>query len=476
MKNGHPFDSGKAIGLLNDKYMPKFINELTMRTLSERLFEGIDFLLPRNFKDQVSIRFYYRARIIATINFICVFFTFIVFLLSITLVHRSNLPKMGIGLAALYLIFNMVFFRSLKSNFEKKFLYSAIFQIFLLAFVSYFVAFSKVGLGIFGSIWLVPLILMIAFYFDKKISVMVYSVFTLLFLIFIGIEYDQLFLPIQLLPNFNRIYVSAIVVNFFGIFAIAWIFSLLMEQLQSELSDQRELLIASAKFNSLGQMASTLAHDINNPLFLLQNRLHLIRTLLSRDQLDLNRCDEIIKGAEKTIEKLSSIAQGISTYAREGRVDEMIIMSASDLVKNNLDIAFDRIEKNGIALKSSFGTDVDIICHPSFLSQVILNLVNNSIDALEESHFKEITVRVEKEDKNVHISICDSGPGIPPEYSEQIFKPFFTTKKFNKGTGLGLSISQGLVALHQGSLIYKRLSNQTYFIATIPHADSQMSD
>ncbi len=449
---------------------------ITSNFFPKRLSEGLDFLLPRDFKDNVSLNFYYRARIFVAINLICACFTLIAFILSITFVHRSNIPKVGIGLGTFYLFINLAYIKRLKSNFEKTFLYSAILQIVLLSSISYIVATSKLGLGIFSNAWLLPVILMITFYFNKKVSLIVYFVFITTFIIFVGVEYKNLFLPILHVPNFDKIYVAGVVINFVGVFAIAWIFSLLMEQLQAEISNHRELLIAGAKFNSLGQMASTLAHDINNPLFSLQARLHLIRSLLSRDQLDINRCDEIIEEAEQIIVKLSSIAKGISAYAREGRVDEMIVVSASELIKNNLAIASDRIEKNGIALKSFYECNDQIICHPSFLSQVILNLINNSIDALEGSNFKEISVLVKKEEDNVCISVIDSGPGIPSEYADQIFKPFFTTKTLNKGTGLGLSISEGLVVLHQGSLTYERLNNLTHFKVTIPHADSQMSD
>lgn len=345
----------------------------------------------------------------------------------------------------------------------------------LLTFVIYAVGFSYTGLGFFGMIWFTPLLLMLTYFFNPKVSLAYFVFFITTFLYAILTQHQNFFLPIARLPNFSKIFMSILVVNFSLMFTISWFYSILMEQLQLELSNQRELLIASAKFNSLGKMTSTMAHDINNPLFILQGKLHLIHNLINKESIDRDQCNQIISASEKTIEKLSSIVKGISNFARDGRVDEMVVMSATDLVKSNLDFISDYVDNRGISLKFEAGNDVDIICHPSYLSQVVLNLIQNSIDALEGSTKKEIFVKIEKKNADVNISFIDSGPGIPEAYLEKIYKPFFTTKQYQKGTGLGLSISQGLVELHHGKLKYSRIQDTTCFLVQLPHADSIMS-
>lgn len=446
-----------------------------MKKFIDTIIEWFDILLPLNFKEQVSIRFYYRARIMAVINMVTAFLITIVFLLSLKFIKRSITPIIGIGSISLYLTLTVVYFKNVKTNFEKKFFYATFFQIILLTLVIYGIGFSYTGLGFFGMIWFSPLLLMLTYYFDPKVSFASFAFFITTFIYVIFSQHQNFFLPIVRLPNFSKIFMSILVINFSLIFIISWFYSILMEQLQLELSSQRELLIASAKFNSLGKMTSTMAHEVNNPLFLLQSRLHLIHSLVNKENVNKDECNKIISASEQTIEKLSTIVKGISNYARDGHVDEMIVMSANDLVKSNLDVIADHISKSGIDLKIETSNDVDIICHPSYLSQVILNLVQNSIDALEESTRKEITVKIEKQNTDVNISVIDSGPGIPEIYIEKIYKPFFTTKKYQKGTGLGLSISQGLVELHHGKLKYSRIQDTTCFLVQLPHADSLMN-
>jgi signal transduction histidine kinase len=85
------------------------------------------------------------------------------------------------------------------------------------------------------------------------------------------------------------------------------------------------------------------------------------------------------------------------------------------------------------------------------ISQVIINLINNSVDAMENKG-GEITVTIGKDDTAVFFIIEDNGPGIPEKYRKQIFDPFFTTKQIGKGTGLGLSVSYGIVKMHSGTI------------------------
>jgi len=158
-------------------------------------------------------------------------------------------------------------------------------------------------------------------------------------------EYPNILFPVYHNPNFNLIFVSFILGILTITYAQAILFVHLSEELQIEIVKQRDLLIESAKFQTLGKMASNLAHDINNPLFTIQGKLHQIRNLLSRDQLDLEKCDQIVDSAEQSILKLSQIVKGVSTFARQGRGDQMVSVKVSELIEGNLALAIDRIKK-----------------------------------------------------------------------------------------------------------------------------------
>ncbi len=110
------------------------------------------------------------------------------------------------------------------------------------------------------------------------------------------------------------------------------------------------------------------------------------------------------------------------------------------------------------------------MARPTQISQVLLNLLNNSFDAIEERAEKWIRVRFEinSNKKILIIKVTDSGDGIPNEIVHKMMNPFFTTKDIGKGTGLGLSISKGIIEEHGGHLIYNAQSKNTEFVVELP--------
>jgi signal transduction histidine kinase len=146
----------------------------------------------------------------------------------------------------------------------------------------------------------------------------------------------------------------------------------------------------------------------------------------------------------------------------------MVSIGVAELIESNLALALDRIKNLGIALDIQIDPNAHVICYPSFVSQVLLNLLNNAIDALENSEFKRIEVKAFVEKNWIHILVSDSGSGVSKDIESKIFDPFFTTKSFGKGTGLGLSISKGLIEVHEGELLYLRGDKLTSFVVKLP--------
>lgn len=315
--------------------------------------------------------------------------------------------------------------------------------------------------------WMIPVLLMVAFYFKPRFGIGVFVVMLTSLIFIMSHFYDDFYRPMGI-ANFREIYIVYFLFILVFCFAQAYLFVQLNIHLQQEISKQKDILMESAKFQSLGQMASNLAHDINNPLFTIQGKLHQIRNLFSKDQLDLEKCDQIIDNVENTILRLSQIVKGISTFARQGRGDQMVSISAEDLLEGILLIATDRINQNKITLNLKIPKGARFICYPSFISQIILNLLNNAVDALEYSTEKRIEVEVVQNNEWMELYVRDSGSGVPPGLEDKIFEPFFTTKKIGKGTGLGLSISTGLIETHEGQLRFSRTNNMTSFVIRLP--------
>jgi signal transduction histidine kinase len=428
---------------------------------------GMDRFLPNQFTETAEAQLLYRGRVIVATSIASTIMVFILWICCFFL-NVSILIQSGFFLCIVVLSTLLFYLKIQTSRFERSLLVGAFFEVLILSTLVYLTAFSAQGMGFFGLIWLIPIFLMMAFYFNTRFSFYLASIHILAFISVSYFKYDVFFQPLAIIPNFSLVFVMFLTLVIVFAYLIAFLFVHLNEELQKEVLKQRDLLVESAKFQSLGQMASNLAHDINNPLFTIQGKLHQMRNLLSRDQLDLERCDQIVESAESTLLRLSQIVKGISTFAREGRGDQMISISVKELIENNLALAMDRIKNLEIELKIEIDPKSIIICYPSFISQVLLNLLNNAIDALDFSDVKVIEVRAYSEKNWVNIAIIDSGPGVPKEIEKKIFDPFFTTKTIGKGTGLGLSISKGLIEVHEGKLLYERSDSRTTFLIKLP--------
>lgn len=433
-----------------------------------RTSKVLEFFLPETYRESLEAPLLYRAKLIIATNLVGVLVC-IALLVSIFELNYSLPVFACVTAAAIVSIYMLYRVKVVKENVDENLTLTGTVQVLSISALVYISAFSPKGIGFFGLFWLIPQFLTMAFLFNFYYS-LVFGAINLA--IFIGItlwKFGNLLDPIKFYPvEFSYLYYASLILLLGYSFFYALSFVHFSSELQKEVIKQRDILVQSAKFQSLGQMASNLAHDINNPLFSIQGKLHQMRNLLSKDQLDLNKCDQIVENIEGTILKLSQIAKGISTFARQGYGDQMSSIYVSELVEGNVAIAIDRIRKSGIKLELDLPDSLELICYPSFISQVLLNLLNNAIDALETSSIKLIRVRVYAEMDWINIVVSDTGPGVPKGFEEKIFDQFFTTKKIGKGSGLGLSISKGLVEVHDGMIMYQRSEGVTSFIVRLP--------
>lgn len=427
----------------------------------------LDFFLPEHVGDQVDIATLFRARTVIAACMLGLLILVILFFAG-TFLGVPLFIRINIAACVLILCMVMVFLKNRQGNFETALNIGAFVQIGVLIWTIYFNAFLFNGMGLFALIWLMPVFLMIAFYFKPLHGLLTFLANVCILAVGFFFFSDRFYNPINTLPNFKTIYLMYLMLVFISCYFLTFFFVNLNEHLKEEIGKQKNLLVESAKFYSLGQMASNLAHDINNPLFTIQGKLHQIRNLFSHDELDLDKCDVIIDEVEGTILRLSQIVKGISTFARQSQTDQMVSVSADDLIRGIVLIASDRIVQSGIAFDLKITPGLRIICYPSYVSQVLLNLLNNAIDALDGAETKIIQMDAFVKDKWVEIHIKDSGAGIEDSIASKIFDPFFTTKKIGKGTGLGLSISKGLVETHEGQLRYIRSNNMTDFAVYLP--------
>lgn len=238
---------------------------------------------------------------------------------------------------------------------------------------------------------------------------------------------------------------------------------------QQKILEHQQTLINISKMSALGEMAAGVAHEINTPLATIQMRTtQLIELMQEVGDIDKEYCLKSLEKIDLTTLRIAKIIKGLLTFSRDGKRDDKELVSVEKIVSETFDLCQERFRNNNVQLEFKKQEDVQLFCHPTAISQVLLNFLNNSFDAIQGLKEKWIRVQLDLLPETMVISITDSGAGIPFDIQEKILQPFFTTKDVGKGTGLGLSISKGIITSHGGTLGIDNTSANTRFVLTFP--------
>ncbi|WP_141734254.1 ATP-binding protein [Oligoflexus tunisiensis] len=237
------------------------------------------------------------------------------------------------------------------------------------------------------------------------------------------------------------------------------------------LERQRENFLYAEKMASLGEMAGSIAHEINNPLAIIQGSAQKLQIRLRHEELNREDLKHTAGVILKTAERIGRIIKSLRFVARDGSTDPFANTSIKTIVEETLALCEARLKNEEIRIDASLiPADLCCVCRAVQISQVLINLINNAVDAIRDLPEKWIRIEARSQKGMIHIAVTDSGPGIPKELADKIMKPFFTTKGVGKGTGLGLSISRGIAHAHGGDLELDADSPHTRFVLTLPQA------
>lgn len=165
----------------------------------------------------------------------------------------------------------------------------------------------------------------------------------------------------------------------------------------------------------------------------------------------------------------------MSAFSRDGEQDPFLAVSLKQILEDCQALCSERFSRIGAELEiDELSKDLFIECRSTQIFQVLLNLLNNSRDAIENLDEKWVKISIKDCGDTVELRISDSGKGIPAEVHDKLFSPFFTTKGVGKGTGLGLSISEKLVKTHGGSLKLDPHAPSTCFVLQLPKFQSSL--
>ena len=244
----------------------------------------------------------------------------------------------------------------------------------------------------------------------------------------------------------------------------------------SDITDARNMekhLIRADRLSSLGVLAGGIAHEIRNPLA----GINLFIDVLSDEEKFSRTSQEqdILKEIKINIKKINGIIARVLNFSRQAEPVPLLVLDVSQLVDESLKLWHSRMVKNGIQLSLSLEENLpDIQGDPIEVEQVLINLIQNAIEAMEKGGNLSIEVRkgtisFDTKRRAVIIEVQDSGPGIPLAQQKNIFNPFFTTKP--TGTGLGLAISHRIVSRHGGLISFESIPDEgTTFIVELPVA------
>ena len=241
------------------------------------------------------------------------------------------------------------------------------------------------------------------------------------------------------------------------------------EVTEERLMGQR--LVESDKLSAIGSLAGGVAHEINNPLSGILGFSQIMKRQPGRSEADL----ESLQVIEESAHRCKRIVESLLKVSRRSRVEDRRLFDLSKCVDDTVTLFRGEARRHPrLKLLTKFDPDLpDVFGDPAQLGQVVLNLLQNGLQALKSCE-GELEVVTGRKDTECFFSVRDSGSGIAAEHLPRIFDPLFTTKPPGEGTGLGLAISRRIIADHAGHLtVDTAVGKGTTFMAVIPAAPTK---
>ncbi|WP_248743010.1 MULTISPECIES: ATP-binding protein [unclassified Pseudomonas] len=244
----------------------------------------------------------------------------------------------------------------------------------------------------------------------------------------------------------------------------------------TEVRRSQQQLTQSAKMATLGEMATGLAHEINQPLNVMRMAIVNVQKRLSNGDVQIDYLTDKLNRIDAQVQRAAKVVDHMRVFGRRSEIEQQLFNPAS-AIEGTLSLLAEGMRGKGVDLRiSETAFVVQVRGYVDQLEQVLINLMVNARDALlgkreSESGFKPwISIYAERDEEKVRLWVEDNGGGIDPRLLERIFEPFFTTKPVGVGTGLGLSVSYGIIENMGGHLSVRNSAEGARFCIELPIA------
>lgn len=241
-----------------------------------------------------------------------------------------------------------------------------------------------------------------------------------------------------------------------------------VQRLEEEQEKARREVAHISKLADIGRLAAGVAHELNNPLMIIQGFAENIELLLEEGTIDDQELKLQLAPILKSSDRMSRIISQMTRMARDDDI-QLVRVDVYEVIKDVLSLLTQQLNRIEIDLDTDELEHHLVRCDPNQLEQILLNIISNATHALENiQNQRKIRISSQRNNANIVIKIWNSGPAIPSEIQDKIMSPFFTTKEVGKGTGLGLALSYGIMKAHDGELSFQSTDKGTEFRLTFP--------
>jgi two-component system, NtrC family, sensor kinase len=245
-----------------------------------------------------------------------------------------------------------------------------------------------------------------------------------------------------------------------------------VEQRTLQLKAAHQKLLQSDRLASLGQLAASVAHEINNPVSGVLNLSMLMQRMLKEDGIPPARLDEFRKYLSQVTNETARVGRIVSdllAFSRRSK-PQRAPADLNRIVRTTLSLAQHKMKLSNVELETRLCEELPAVpCDQSQIQQVVLNLLLNAAEATQSRPDRHVAVATAATGASVEFTVSDNGEGIPPENLAKIFHPFFTTKSEGKGVGLGLAVSYGIIEAHGGNIdVESKVGQGTTFTVSLP--------